>query len=152
MSCLPGIARPYPSRPEHLHHFVAQVIDHLHGDAAACAETSLGKRTGSIDKPDPSRRRAERVARRKAPAALARWCLLRALRIAVTQCLVAVKNVDAIRNSIDQTVSIGISTSSKLPGVAAATAAAISGSLFLISRHRPLPSTTIAILRPVRFC
>lgn len=42
--------------------------------------------------------------------------------------------------------SIGISTSMKLPGVAAVTAMAISGSPFLISLHRPLASTTIAIL------
>lgn len=48
--------------------------------------------------------------------------------------------------------SSGISTSAKLPGVAAATAAAIVESLLLMSLHRPLPSTTIATLRPARFC
>ena len=35
--------------------------------------------------------------------------------------------------------STGISTSATLPGVAAATARAIAGSLFLMSLHRPLP-------------
>ncbi len=48
--------------------------------------------------------------------------------------------------------SAGISTSVTLPGVAAATAAEIAGSLFLMSLHRPLPRTTIAMVRPARFC
>jgi hypothetical protein len=48
--------------------------------------------------------------------------------------------------------STGIWTSVTLPGVAAATAAAISESLLLMSLHRPLPRTTIAIVRFVRFC
>jgi hypothetical protein len=48
--------------------------------------------------------------------------------------------------------SKGISTSVRVPGVAALTATAISVSLALISLHRAFPSTTIASFRPDRFC
>src|SRR5260221_1817294 len=39
-----------------------------------------------------------------------------------------------------------------VPGAVEATAAAIAASLFLMSLHRPLLRTTIAIRRPVKFC
>jgi len=45
-----------------------------------------------------------------------------------------------------------ISTTTWLPGLAVFIAATTCASNGLISRHLPLPNTTMAILRPVRFC
>ena len=45
-----------------------------------------------------------------------------------------------------------ISTSAKLPGVAAFTAATIWATCAFMIVHRPWPKTTMAILRCVRFC